>query len=386
MVTHLGALAHSQILYDPEEPTFHDENRRWQGIPSIEITPGGRLFVNFYTGGVTETGGNFVVLNHSDDAGETWTTNEVVVSHPDPEIRNYDPALWTDPSGRLWMFWAQCRDFFDGRVGVWASICAEPDADQPIWSEPRRISDGLMLNKPIVTTKGEWLLPVALWACQEPTEDHGLDALRFSNVYASTDGGQTFELRGSADVPNRSFDEHMLVERRDGTLWMLVRCFDGIGESTSYDDGRTWKPGRRDAIDGPCSRFHVRRLPSGRLLLVNHTGFGDRSTAEDLASQGNVKDWKGRSHLTALLSEDDGASWPYRLLLDERDGVSYPDAAIDGENISVVYDYDRMTSGQILMARITESDILAGDLVSADSRLRILVNQAQGVPVVGARP
>jgi predicted neuraminidase len=282
------------------------------------------------------------------------------------------------------MFWGQCRDFFDGRVGVWTVTCTDPDAPKLVWSEPRRIADGLMLNKPIVAANGTWLLPIALWACQEPTEDHGLEALRFSNVYASDDNGQTFALRGSADIPNRSFDEHMLVERRDQTLWMLVRCFDGIGESTSIDGGRTWEPGHRSSIDGPCSRFHIRRLPSGRLLLVNHSGFAGRSTSEDLESQGNVKEWKGRSHLTAMLSEDEGQSWTHRLLIDERDGVSYPDVAIDGQDLYIVYDYDRMTSGEILMARITESDILAGEIISPDSVLRILVNKANGEPVVAA--
>ena len=34
----------------------------------------------------------------------------------------------------------------------------------------------------------------------------------------------------------------------------------------------------------------------------------------------------GRDHLTAMLSEDEGKTWKYKLLLDERADVSYPDA------------------------------------------------------------
>jgi len=372
-----GTMAPARVLTNPTEDRFQDEHRMWQGIPSIERTAGGRLYVDWYSGMETETGGNFVVVTTSDDDGRTWSGPRFVVEHPDPEVRVYDPALWRDPSDRLWMFWNQSRDFFDGRVGVWVSVSDDPDADTPSWSAPRRIANGLQMNKPTVLSDGTWLFPTAIWACHEPTEQHALEAERFSNVYASTDQGRTIEYRGSADVPNRSFDEHMVVEKQDGTLWMLVRCFDGVGESFSSDGGRTWTPGRRSHVDGPCSRFHVRRLPSGRLLMVNHVDFGERRTVEELELQGNVKEWKGRTNLTALLSDDDGATWPHRLLLDDREDVSYPDAAIgpDGQ-IFVTYDHDRFGDRGIYLARITEDDILAGSVSSPGSALRVLVNRA----------
>ena len=243
-----------------------------------------------------------------------------------------------------------------------------------------------MINKPIVDASGDWLFPCAIWRDEcgaPPTERHGLEQEQFSNVYASTDGGETFSLRGSADVPNRSFDEHMIVEKKDGTLWMLVRTFDGIGESFSRDGGRTWTPGRKSHIDGPCSRFHIRRLKSGRLLMINHFHFGERIDLDNILQQGNVKSWKGRSHLTAMLSEDDGQTWPYTLLLDERNDAAYPDAKEGADGyIYVTYDYERVKQREILMARFTEEDVLTGCLKSPGGRKRVLVNQALGQPDV----
>lgn len=170
----------------------------------------------------------------------------------------------------------------------------------------------------------------------------------------------------------------MLVEQYDGTLWMLVRCYDGIGEAFSDDDGRTWRDARKSTIDGPCSRFHVRRMPSGRLLMINHDRIDARLDRSEVVAQGNVKAWKGRSNLTAYLSDDGGATWPHRLLLDARDDVSYPDAAIGDEGeIFVVYDWQRMTERKILMARIGEEDVLAGELVRPGSRLGMVVNTAE---------
>ena len=383
-MTQDASMIPAKLYVRPTEERFQDTYRRWQGIPSIEVTDGGKIFVNFYSGQDAEVGGNIMVLCVSTDGGKSFRSCEAVVEHPDPQCRIYDPCLWIDPHGVLWMSWTQARGFNDGRRGVWVSQCSAPDADNLVWSPPRRIANGIMMNKPIVTSKGDWLFPTAIWCDTSgsvPTERHGLENEQFSNVYASLDEGRTIALRGHADIPHRSFDENMIVEKRDGSLWMLTRTFDGIGESFSTDGGYTWTPGRKSHIDGPCSRFHIRRLRSGRLLMINHYQFDQRIDLEDIMSQGNVKSWKGRSHLTALLSEDDGQTWPYYLLLDERNEVSYPDAkeAADGM-IYVCYDWERVTQREILMARFTEDDILQGHLSDKRSKLRVLVNKALGQP------
>ncbi|MGC8805306.1 MAG: exo-alpha-sialidase, partial [Candidatus Ratteibacteria bacterium] len=134
----------------------------------------------------------------------------------------------------------------------------------------------------------------------------------------------------------------------------------GIGENYSYDRGRTWAKGCPSKIAGPGSRFHIRRLNSGNLLLINHYGFKD----------------KIRSHLTAMLSEDEGKTWCYQLLLDERENVSYPDAieTEDGK-IFIIYDYDRYGKKEILMAVITEQDIKSGKIVMPDSKLKVPVDR-----------
>ena len=93
----------------------------------------------------------------------------------------------------------------------------------------------------------------------------------------------------------------MLIERRDSTLWMLARTRYGIGSSVSAMAAHMVSP-RESGIPHPSTRFFIRRLQSGRLLLVKN-------------SPPNGKD---RSHLTALLSSDDGRTWTGGLLLDER--------------------------------------------------------------------
>ena len=117
----------------------------------------------------------------------------------------------------------------------------------------------------------------------------------------------------------------MITELRDGRLWLLTRTGGGfLWESHSTDKGLTWTKAKASKIANPGSRFFIRRLASGNLLLVNHYKF------------------KGRSHLTAQLSADDGATWNDGLLLDERSGVSYPGGVQDRDGlIWIIYDRDR---------------------------------------------
>ena len=81
--------------------------------------------------------------------------------------------------------------------------------------------------------------------------------------------------------------------------------------------------------------------------------------------------------MTALLSDDDGRTWTGGLTLDERKNVSYPDG-IQGRDgvIRVVYDRERFTEREILMAAFREEDVRAGKCVSADTRLKVIVNRA----------
>ena len=349
---------------------YADSARMFQGIPGIERAANGRLWATWYGGGVTEDDHNYILLYTSGDDGASW--QRVLVLDPDGSgpVRAFDPCLWHDPTGKLWLFWAQETSIASNKSRTSSSFAiTTPDAGRASasWSAPRAVAPGVMMNKPTVLADGRWLLPMASWFTEGS-----------ARVVVSTDGGGTFAPLGAANVPDpkqRNADEHMVIERKDGSLWMLVRgkfmvgdgVTTGIGESISTDGGRTWSAVTPSSIPHPVSRFFVRKLASGRVLLVRH----------DPPNAG-----KTRSHLSAFLSEGDGRSWKGGLMIDERAGGSYPDGvqAPDG-SIYLIYDFQRTRDKEILMAVFTETDVLAGKLTSAASRLRMRVNQA-----TGARP
>ena len=347
---------------------YNTSHRVWQGIPGIARTKGGRTFVSLYSGNVKETFGNYAVLLKSD--ADTDFGEPIAVAEKQGKFRCFDPVLWIDPLDRLWFIW----NVMPGEQ-VFAAICEDPDADTLVWGEEFCIGRGIMMNKPVVLSSGEWLFPIAIWKLDIYTQFRaaGLreDDVAGSYVYKTSDNGRTFQCLGMADIRKRSFDEHMLLEKQNGVLMMLVRTTYGIGVSYSYDRGRNWSAGENSKLGGPCSRFFISRLRSGRVLLINHVNF------------------TGRNNLTALLSEDDGKTWPYSLLLDGRSGVAYPDA-VEGQDgyIYITYDYDRgafkasleeayACQREILTAKITEEDILQGALVSGESFLQNVVSKLE---------
>jgi hypothetical protein len=344
------------ILKSAELTNYYQFKRKWQGIPSIERTAKGRLFSAFYSGGKTEQAGNYVVLLKSDNDGESWS-EPIAIAFEGEEKRAYDECLWIDPDGRLWFIWSVMPDH-----GVWAAICDSPeDDDNPLrFGEPFCIGEDVMMNKPTVLSDGGWLFPCAVWGegvfvVPEFKTKH---EPRLAYVYRTADRGITFERLGGTDIRQRSFDEHMILELKDGRLAMYVRTYYGIGVSYSSDGGITWSEGGDSGLQGPCSRFFIRRLKSGAILLVNH------------------KNFIGRNNLTAMLSHDEGVTWQDELLIDERTGVSYPDGTETEDGyIYLTYDRDRYGASEILMAVFNEADIKAGDFVSEKGRSKQTISR-----------
>ncbi|MEA2068714.1 MAG: sialidase family protein [Verrucomicrobiota bacterium] len=349
-----------QVITNPP-PKYASSSRRFQGIPSMAVAPGGRLWAVWYGGaGPTEDEFNYVIATTSADGGLTWSDEKLVID-PDGDgpVRAFDPQIWIDPNGKMWVFWMQAIGH-DGQIaGVWAITTDQPEAENPVWSAPVRLTDGIMMGKPMVLSSGEWVLPASTWYTDNS-----------SRMVVSLDQGSTWQLRGAANVPaaDRNADEHMIVERMDGSLWMWIRTQYGIGESVSTNRGETWSPVVPSDVKHTVARFFIRRLVSGNLLLVKH---------------GGIQDVIGRSHLTAFISADDGVTWSGGLLLDERSGVSYPDGMQESNGtIYITYDWSRTVEKEILMARFSEEDVLAGELVHTNSQLRLLVNKAIYNPLV----
>lgn len=323
--------------------------RAWQGIPTIERASDGRLLCAFFSGGPEEPHvDNEILLTTSEDDGETWSEPEVIIS-PCGNTRAFDPCLWHDPAGKLWLFY-NLGDIQTPKHSVMAITCLDSNCETLEWSSPIELELNLpfafRLNKPTVVSNGNWLLPVTYM--NEPLgvkKDREIwfgGGAQLQGVAISSDAGATWRLRGALKAPYWAL-ENMVIEKTDGTLWMLIRTGGGfLWESYSTDLGESWSPAEATDIPNPGSRFFIRRLSSGELLMINHADFVK-----------NDEFPRGRHNLAAMFSDDDGASWSKPIMLDPRNEVAYPDAveAPDG-TIYVVHDRDRKNAGEIILRRL----------------------------------
>jgi len=354
-------------------PEYDNDQLDYGMTVGIARTPGGRLWAAWVAG---EDGPKaFMVAATSDDDGETWSKPRLVIDSRSP-LHSLARSviignLWTDPAGRLWFFFDQTMHHYDGRQGVWAAISENPDDKHPKWSAPVRIWHGAVLNKPTILASGEWLLPVEFPQKNGfgPMKDihNDLEPLRGANVFVSTDQGKNWVRRGNCRIPDSDWPEHAFVELKDGRIWLLARTNKGVMQSFSSDGGRSWENLSFPTFKHPSARFFIRRISSGRIMLVKH---GETIDGYDSVNQGRTK-------LSAWLSEDEGKSWIGGLMLDGRtDRLTYPDGfqSPDG-TLYVSYDRNRSIDGEILMARFTELDILRGKLEDPHSKLQMLISR-----------
>ena len=352
-------------------PEYGAAKERWAMNNGAALAPKGRLWASWIGGGDSPEA--YTVCAFSDDGGETWNPPALVVDGHDPKHlpvprSNIIANLWTDPEGKLHLFFSQSMWHNDGRMGVWETMCANPDDAKPAWSPARRISDGAVLNKPIVLRNGTWLLPVELpgtwgpWAGVFGQYDAGAIAL------ASADGGKTWERRGGVRVPNSTWPENHFLELKDGTIRMYMRSWKGLRMAESHDECRTWSEVEKpEGMDQPDARCQVRALASGNWIFLKH-----------LSPPDSYNDNK-RIGIIAYLSRDEGKTWEGGLVLDDRWWDSYPDVeqGPDG-TIYVTHDFERGREAEIYLHKFTEEDILAKKFQSPKSRKGIIVMKAMG--------
>ncbi len=344
------------VLYKTNDPLYEESIRKFQGCPTIALTPKGRIYLGWYAGGRCEPHmENYNLLTYSDDDGQSWSKPLLVIpSSKEHFVHALDIQLWIDPAGRLHVYWVQNNTslapentpkaepwqpigsvdgylFGDFTHAWWEMICDEPDSDEPKFSEPRYLDIGFLRCKPLVLANGDWL-------------NFNYDQTDGRYGYSvSHDNGSTYEHSYGSKKLDTYFDEAMAYQLRDGTVRMLARTVLGaIAESYSYDNARSWSEAKLTEIDSPNTRFYISRTPSGRILLVNND------------------DKKSRTNMTLYLSEDDGATWKYKLCIDDRRSLSYPDVDFFDGKIYLTYDRERIGAAEILLAVFTEDDIING--------------------------
>jgi hypothetical protein len=200
---------------------------------------------------------------------------------------------------------------------------------------------------------GRIMAPFGAWIPNRPTgPPTGANVV---TAILSDDAGDTWQQSPArltspcmADYNGSNYGacEPVVIKLADGALWMLMRTQTGfLYESTSDDDGLTWRdagPSRFHASTGPPG---LTRLGDGRIVL-----FWNNCEMPPKVDGAGV--YGGRDALHAAISDDEGQTWhgfrevycdPYRNDTPPKSGdrgTAYPFGAYDAQG------YVMLVSGQ----------------------------------------
>ena len=342
----------------PSRELYEGEGKEFQGIPTITVTKGGRIFAGWLIGGYHEPcidNKNFLV--YSDDGGETWTPVFMTFCDKEKGVHSWEIQVQVDSDNVLHVMWnqkpASMDEFIDGlktgnfrkcdakisgwffdwsKTYEWEVVCKDPDAEVLEFSQPRFLFKGLYRNNWTDLSDGSRLY------CASEFWEYKDKEYRY---YISYDKGETFEEHFAGDRIYSCFDEAMVYEEKDGTWRLVARSGCGsIAQCFSKDKGKTWSKSEEIGFLVCDSRSYIGKTPKGNALFVYN-------------AHPSI-----RKNMTVALSLDDGKTFDYKQTVDRRDQVSYPDVGYFEDKIYLIYDRERQGAKDIIMAIFTEEDII----------------------------
>lgn len=159
-------------------------------------------------------------------------------------------------------------------------------------------------------------------------------------TYWSDDNGLTWTPSNIIDLGgighHGGVSESSIVELKDGRIWMLLRTNWGVfWEAFSEDGGTSWRTIRPSKIEAATAPPLLKRLESGRIMLLWNRPRPDDGTEVEL--YGGDNQWSEvaasnyRAQLSLAFSEDEGETWTEPAVLADisnfegkRKWISYP--------------------------------------------------------------
>ena len=253
----------------------------------------------------------FLTRRVSKDGGGTWSPQEKLTGLPGSGWGGLLVLL--DRRGEFQFVITKRRG--DGRniavdrfIDLWHLRTTQKGT---VFTPPQRIFEGYVgsIQQMLQLRSGRILLPFALWVGGRP-QAPPTGPNETTAVY-SDDDGATWTLSPSRLVApvfdgynggNVGAIEPSVLERTDGTLWMLMRTQTGFLYESTSTDGSTWPAAKSSGIRSSTGPPFLLRLRDKRVVLFwNHAEMPPK-----VAGQGV---YGGRDALHAAISADEGKTW-----------------------------------------------------------------------------
>lgn len=273
--------------------------------------------VNLDNGNILAVEGNQVFI--SKDEGRSWALYALIADtaqydvSPGAMIRtSHNVIILSFANLKEKAHWNWQKDHHDSPGAVLPTYAIRSLDGGRTWQDVRKLHDEWTgANRDMIETTDGTVVLSSMIMRHNPGHHTVL-------TYVSKDEGKSWTSSNIIDlggIGNHSgVMESTLVQLKDGRLWMLLRTnWGNFWQTFSDDDGITWKDTGPTAIDASSSPGMLKRLKSGRLVLVFNRLFPEGKKEYPLrGGDDNLSEvpanWQ-REELSIMFSDNDGVSW-----------------------------------------------------------------------------
>lgn len=275
----------------------------------------------------------------------------------DPGHSEQNPVVFTAPDGRHWLFHTSQPSGNQDQCRVrMVPLIRDPADPARIATGAGRFLDDLprgcfIRGNVMVRDDGAWLLPI--FRCIQRPGQKWTGSHDTAAVGVSEDGGRSWRLE---DVAESLGSVHMSPVPGATTIpaFYRRRQADRVHRSESRDGGREWSAPEPTDLPNNNSSIAAIRMADGRIALICNLASaetsGDRraSLYDELGEADDRPDAdpKGgctpvwgvkRAPVAVCLSEDEGRSFPTRIVIEDGPGTCTSNDSTDGRNREMSY-------------------------------------------------
>jgi hypothetical protein len=255
------------------------------------------------------------------DGGETWSKPRPLIGAAEKNIKvSNERAMMRTRDGTIIAAfmnlnernWTWKNELFDAPGAKLPTWVMRSEDDGKTWTHIQKMHDDWSgAVRDMIQTEDGRIIFTAMKMQHDPGRHSVL-------TYWSDDDGKSWKPSNLIDLGGKGHHggvtEPTLTELPDGRLWMLIRTNWGeFWSAYSHDGGRFWRVLQPSGIEASSAPGMLRRLSSGRLLLVWNRPLPEGKTewklsgGDGLWSESPVSNH--REELSLAFSEDDGESW-----------------------------------------------------------------------------
>lgn len=316
--------------------TGHWIHEKTEEMPQLKLGP----FTRLTNGAILTVDDTSCFI--SSDEGVNWKEYPIFADHQKYKIRPERALICTSKGVVVLAFvndkekanWKWRKDIFDSPGAVLPTYAVRSLDGGKTWQTPEKLHDEWTgAIRDMIETRDGSVVFATMMMLHGPGRHSVL-------TYTSRDDGKSWNRSNIIDIGgvgnHGGAMEATLAQLNDGRLWLLMRTNWGqFWEAYSKNEGLNWSSIRASNIDASSAPGLLRRLKSGRLVLVWNRKYPEGKDSYPLIGGDNqfseVPVSNHREELSMMFSDDDGKRWTKPVVIahvrPEMQGakeVSYP--------------------------------------------------------------